>query len=42
MDGVDEHVAISEKNDAHINEENCENERPDFGDATQLEYGPRG
>lgn len=40
-DGIDEHVAISNKNDAHINEEDCENERPDLVDATQRKNGPR-
>ena len=42
LNGVDQHIAIGEKNDAHINEENCENERPNFADATQWEDGPRG
>ena len=41
LDGVYQHIAIGEKNDAHINEENCENERPHLGDAAQWENGPR-
>ena len=41
LDGVYQHIAIGEKNDAHINEENCENERPHLSDAAQWENGPR-
>lgn len=41
LDGVYQHIAIGKKNDAHINEENCENERPHLGDAAQWENGPR-
>ena len=42
LDGIEQHVAIGDNDDAHVNEENCENERPHVGDATQLENGPRG
>lgn len=41
LDGIEQHVAIGDNDDAHVNEENCENERPHVGDATQLENGPR-
>ena len=40
LDGIEQHVAIGDNDDAHVNEENCENERPHVGDATQLENGP--